>query len=70
MFENSFKNKKRKEIKKGSPRMNSENYAERLVSLNNFKTFPKPAADFKKVSRLTTFQGETQKNYAIKTKFS
>ena len=35
--------------------MNFENYAERLVSLNNFETFTKPATDFKEVSRLTVF---------------
>lgn len=35
MFENKFINKKHKGIKQGSPGMNFENYAERLVSLNN-----------------------------------
>ena len=50
--------------------MNFENYAERLVSLNNFETFTKPAADFKEVSRLAVFQGEMQKKTVIKTKFS
>lgn len=38
--------------------MNFENYAKRLVSLTNFDTFTKSAADFKGVSRLTVFQGE------------
>ena len=70
ILENSFTNKKHKGIKEGSPRMNFENYAERLVSLNNFETFTKPGADFKEVSRLTVFQGEMQKKTLIKTKFS
>ena len=42
MFENSFINKNHKGIKKGSPGMNFENYAERLVSLTNFDTITKP----------------------------
>ena len=61
MFENGFVNKKHKGIEKGSPGMNFENYAERLVSLTNFDMFTNPAVDFKEVLRLNVFQGEIQK---------
>ena len=69
MFENSFINKNHKGIKKGSPGMNSENYAERLVSLTNLDTFTNPVADFKEVSRLTVFQSEMQKKTVVNTTF-
>ena len=55
LLENSHVNKKHKEIKKGSPGMNFENYAIRINSLTNFDTFEKPPADYKEVSRLTVF---------------
>ena len=69
MFENSFINKNHKGIKQGSPGMNSENYAERMVSLTNLDTFTNPVADFKEVSRLTVFQSEMQKRTVVNTTF-
>ena len=50
--------------------MNSEIYANRIVSLNNCDTFIKPPADFKEVSRLTVFEGQIQQKAVVKTKFS
>lgn len=70
MFENNSVNKKHKGIKNYSPAMDFENFANRIVSLNNCDTFIKPPADFKEVSRLTLADGETQQEKVVKTKFS
>ena len=51
-------NKKHKGVKKGSPGLEYENFAQRIKSIVNFNTFEKPPADTKKVSRLTTNKGE------------
>lgn len=72
-FENSYVNKKHKrvkKVKKESPAMNFENYADRLVSLTYFDIFEKPPADYKEVSQLTGFQGKIQGKTVTKTKFS
>ena len=57
-------------MKNGSPGMAFENYASRIVSLNNCDTFIKPPADFKELSRLTVFEGEMQQKMVVKSKFS
>ena len=51
LFEDSFVNKEHKGIKRGSPVMDFEHYASRIVSLSSCDTFIKPPADFKEVSR-------------------
>ena len=45
--------KKRKGIKKGSSRMDFENFTNRIKSSVNFDTFEKPPAEYKQVSRVT-----------------
>ena len=55
--DNSF-NKKHKSISKGSPGMDFENYANRILALNDCNFFEKPKADMKQVSRLTAIDGE------------
>ena len=69
LFENSEIDKKHKGIKKGSTRMNFENYTNRIVPLTNFYFFKKPPAEYKEVSRLTVNKGEMQKKTSLKTKF-
>ena len=53
--DNSF-NKKHKSINKGSLGMDFENYANRILALNDCNFFEKP--DMKQVSRLTAIDGE------------
>ena len=47
-------NKKHKGIKKGSPGLENENFAQRIKSIVNFNTFEKPPADNKKI--IQTYQ--------------
>ena len=70
MFEDSFINKNHKRIKNGSAKMAFENYASKILSLNNCDTFIRPPADFNKVSRLTVFDNEMQQKTVVKAKFS
>ena len=42
-----------KKLKKGSPGMEYENYAERIKPLINFKTYKKPKPDIKDVVRIS-----------------
>ena len=70
MFEDSFINKNHKRIKKGSAEMAFENYASKILSLNNCDTFIRPPVDFNEVSRLTVFDDEMQQKAVVKTKFS
>lgn len=46
-FEDSSFNKKHKEIKTGSPRMDFENYANRILSVIDCDFFEKPEYDVK-----------------------
>ena len=61
VFQNSKLNKKHKGIKKGSSRIEFENFSKRLNSLVNFDTFEKPASEYKQVSRFTVDKGEMVK---------
>ena len=71
VFQNSKLNKKHKGIKKGSSRIEFENFSKRLNSLVNFDTFEKPASEYKQVSRFTVDKGEmVKKKKVTKTKFS
>ena len=47
-FSDNIVNKKHKGIKKGSKGMEYNNYANRIKSLINFKTFKKPPTEYKK----------------------
>ena len=46
-FENNSFNKKHKGIKTGSPRMDFENYANRILSVSDCDFFEKPEYDVK-----------------------
>ena len=52
-FKSENSNKKHKGIKKGSPGMEHENYADRIKPLINFKTYKKPKPDRKDVVRIS-----------------
>ena len=52
-FKTVNSNKKHKGIKKGSPGMEYENYAERIKPLIDFKTYKKPKPDIKDVVRIS-----------------
>ena len=52
-FKSNSTNKKHKGIKKSSPGMEYENYAERIKPLFNFNTYKKPKADVKDVVRIS-----------------
>ena len=69
-FEDNSFDKKYKGIKKGLPGMDFENYANRILSVNDCDFFEKPERDVKEVSRLTVVDGEMQQKIAVKTKFS
>lgn len=68
-FEDTSFNKKHKDVKKGSPGMDFENYARRISSLNDCDFFEKPKLDTKQVSRLTVVDGEMQQKTVVKIKF-
>ena len=69
-FESDNCNKKHKGIKKGSPGMDCENYAERIKPLIDFKTYKKPKVDVKDVVRISVKKGEMTTHKIIKSKFS
>ena len=69
-FKSDTCNKKHKGIKKGSPSMDYENYAERIKPLVDFKTYKKPKADIKDVVRISVKKGEMTTHKIIKSKFS
>ena len=50
--------------------MDFQNYANRILSVNDCDFFEKPERDVKEVSRLTVVDGEMQQKIAVKTKFS
>ena len=52
-FKTVNSNKKHKGIKKASPGMEYENYAERIKPLIDFKTYKKPKPDIKDVVRIS-----------------
>ena len=68
-FEDNSFNIKHKEIKKGLPAMNFENYANRILALNDCNFFEKPKADMRQVSRLAVIDGELQQKSRNKNKF-
>ena len=70
MFEDSFVNKEHKRVKKGSPVMDFEYYASRIVSLNDCNTFRKPPADFKEVLTLIVLSVKCNKKQLEKLDFS
>ena len=69
-FKSDTCNKKHKGIKKGSPGMDYENYAERIKPLVDFKTYKKPKADIKEVVRISVKKGEMTTHKIKKSKFS
>ena len=69
-FKGDTCNKKHKGIKKGSPGMDYENYAEKIKPLVDFKTYKKPKADIKDVVRISVKKGEMTTHKIIKSKFS
>ena len=70
VFEDNSFNKKHKSIKKSSSEMDFENYANKILSVNDCDIFEKTERDVKEVSRLTVVDGEIQQKTVIKTKFS
>lgn len=56
-FEDNSFNKKHKRIKKGLPEMDFENYANRILSINECDFFEKPGHDVKEVLGLTVVDG-------------
>ena len=69
-FKNNNVNKKHKGIKKGSPGMEYENYAERIKPLYDFASFKKPKVDNKSVIRISVKKGEMTTHKITKTTFS
>ena len=59
-----------KDLKKGSVRMEYENYSERIKPLFDFKTYKKPKPDMKDVVRISVKKGEMTTHKIRKTKFS
>ena len=51
-------NKKHKGIKKGSERMEYDNYAERIKPLFDFDTYKMPKSDFKNIVRISVKKGK------------
>ena len=50
--------------------MEYNNYANRIKSLINFKTFKKPPTEYKKVARFLVKKGDMVKTTVTKTRFS
>ena len=69
-FKSGTCNKKHKGIKKGSPGMDYENYAERIKPLIDFETYNKPKADIKDVVRIFVKKGKMATHKIKKSKFS
>ena len=69
-FKTVNSNKKHKGIKKGSPGMEYENYAERIKPLIDFKTYKKPKPDIKVVVIISVKKGEMSMYSIKKNKFS
>ena len=69
-FQSENINKKHKEIKKGSVRMDYENFAERIKSLFSFDTYVKPKKDTRPVLRILVKKGEMTTHKIFKSKFS
>ena len=69
-FKSDNVNKKHKGIKKGSMRMEYENYPKRIKPLFHFKNFKKPKADMKEVVYISAKKGEMTTHKITKTKFS
>ena len=69
-FKSDNVNKKHKGIKKGSMRMEYENYPKRIKPLFHFKSFKKPKADMKEVVYISAKKGEMTTHKITKTKFS
>ena len=69
-FKSDTCNKKHKGIKKGSPGMDYENYAERIKPLIDFETYKKPKADIKDVVRISVKKVEMATHKIKKSKFS
>ena len=69
-FEGNSFNKKLKGINKCSPGMDFENYANRILALNDCDFFEKPKVVTKQVPRLTVIDSEMQQITLTKTKFS
>ena len=63
-------NKKHKGIKKGAKGMDYGNYAERIKPIIDLKTYEKPKADIKSVTRISVKKGEITTYLIRKIKFS
>ena len=59
-----------KELKKGLPNMEYENYTERIKPLIDFKTYKKPKPDIKDIVRISVKKGEMSMYSFKKNKFS
>ena len=69
-FKRKNVNRKHKGIKKGSPGMEYENYAERIKPLYDFASFKKPKVDNKSLIRISVKKGKMTTHKITKTKFS
>ena len=69
-FENFSCNKKRKGQKKGTPRMNFENFANRIATVSQIENFDILQNEYCEQQRFSIVGGEMQKTSIMKTKFS
>ena len=68
-FESEKCNKKLKGIKKGAKGMEYENYAERIKPIKDIKSYQKPKADIKSVTRISDKKGELTTHLTKKKNF-
>ena len=69
-FKSDSTNKKHKGIKKGSPGMEYENYAERIKPLISFNSFVKPRLNIKDVVIISVKKDKMTTHKIRKNKFS
>ena len=68
-FKSDTCNKKHKGIKKDSPSMDYQNYAERIKPLIDFETYKKPKTDIKDIMRISVKKGEMTTHKIKMSKF-
>ena len=66
-FEDFRCNKKHKGTKQGSPSINFDNFAKRILSVNKIKNFENPKYQYHDQQRFSVIRGKMQKNSILKT---
>ena len=69
-FEDFHCNKKHKDVKKGSPGMNFENFTKRIASVAEIENFDNPKNEYQQQQRFSIVGGEMQNISIMKTKLS